>query len=65
MAERIPKHISFSDYPHAPSTEVPPEADLNDGFSYTRDEVQTALGGGSEKFSLTIIEVDEGLLPLE
>lgn len=65
MAERIPKRISFSDYPHVHPTEVPPEAELNDGFAYTRDEVQDALGRGSVKFELTIIEVDEGRPSLE
>jgi hypothetical protein len=65
MTERILKHVSFSDYPHSPSTEVPPETELSDGFAYTREEVQDALGRGSEKFSLTIVEVDEGRIPLE
>lgn len=65
MAERIPKTISFSDYPHAAPTEVPPEVELNDGFAYRRDEVQDALGRGSGKFTLNIITVDEGQPPLE
>jgi hypothetical protein len=65
MSERIPKQVSFSDYPHAPAVEVPPEANLNDGFAYTREEVQNALAEGSEKFRLTVIEVDEGQQPLE
>lgn len=61
MSERGPnKEIGFSDYKLAGKVEVPPETPLSDGFDYTRDEVQTALSGGSEKFVLNVsVVLDE------
>jgi len=66
MSERGPnKIIGFSDYRLAGQVEVPPETPLADGFAYTRDEVQEALGGGSDKFVLNIVEADLGEPELE
>lgn len=61
MPERGPnKVIGFSDYKLAGKVEVPSETPLADGFDYTRDEVQTAIGGGSEKFVLNVsVVLDE------